>query len=154
MPWRPVAGLVLAFAVLSACASEASGQSAVIVHRDTSAVEDLSMLELRRIYLGRVTAFSDGTRIRLLQTQGPDTTFFRSVLQRSVRQVREHWISELLSGGTGTPPTDVPLNEAADRVANDRGAICFVPMPVDELAGVKILMIDGRRPSDDAYPLR
>lgn len=148
----PVAGLL--FALFPVCASDAGGQIAVIVHSDNSAVEELSMLELRRIYLGRATSFSDGTRIRLLQTPGADTTFFRTVLGRSVRQVREHWIGELLSGAPGTPPTDVSIDEAVERVAADRRAICFVFMPVEERAGVKIIRIDGHWPIDPSYPIR
>lgn len=153
-PWGWVAARVLAFALLSVCASEARGQIAVIVHPDNSAVEDLSMQELHRIYLGQVTAFPDGTRITLLQTPGADTTFFRSILDRSVRQVKQHWIGVLLSRGAGTPPTELSVEEAVARVAGDRRAISFVPMPIDEHPAVKVLRINGRKPSDADYAVR
>ncbi|HEY9420167.1 MAG TPA: hypothetical protein VIW92_02045, partial [Thermoanaerobaculia bacterium] len=130
---------------------------AVIAHEQVP-VEELSLSELRRIFLGERVFWSRNLTITLLTP--PRGTPERKVLlrkiyqQRSEAQYRQHWINKLFSDGgrqnapkiTGSPEMSASLARVIP------GAIALVP--ADRIPeGVKVLRIDGKRPEESGYPL-
>ncbi|MFQ5608348.1 MAG: hypothetical protein ACE5GA_10405 [Candidatus Zixiibacteriota bacterium] len=153
-----VAGLVLAApaTLLSESQSAASAESAeiaVIVHEENS-MSSLSLKELSRLYLGKTTIFPDDTRVQLGEDSATEEEFYRVVLNWSPVKVAKHWIKQVFSGASGSPPHRFKrVRDIADFVDDNRGAICF--LSADKLdSTMNVISIEGLRPGDDGYPLR
>lgn len=129
---------------------------AVIAHEQVP-VEDLSLSELRRIFLGERLFWSRNLTVTLLTP--PRGTPERKVLlekiyqQRSEAQYRQHWINKLFSDGGQSAPKITGSPEMSASLARViPGAIALVP--ADRIPeGVKVLRIDGKRPEESGYPL-
>ena len=129
---------------------------AVIVHEQVP-VDDLSLPELRQIFLGERQSWSRELKVTLLLP--PRGTPERQVLlkqiyqQRSEVQVQHYWINRLFGDEVQAGPKITGSNEmSASLVREIPGAIALVPahrIP----QGVKILRIDGKKPGEAGYPL-
>jgi hypothetical protein len=129
---------------------------AVIVHEQVP-VDDLSLPELRRVFLGERLFWSKELTITLLVpsrgTRERKVLLDKIYQQRSEAQFQHHWINKLFSDGAQSSPkiTGSP-RMSASLVREIPGAIALVP--VDRIPpGVKVLRIDGRRPGEAGYPL-
>lgn len=129
---------------------------AVIVHEQVP-VDQLSLTELRQVFLGeRLFWTKDLTITLLVPSRG---TSERKVLldkiyqQRSEAQFRHHWINKLFSGDArSNPKISGSPRMSASLVREIPGAIALVP--ADRIPpGVKVLRIDGRAPGEAGYPL-
>jgi ABC-type phosphate transport system substrate-binding protein len=124
---------------------------AVVVNPD-SAVDALSLEELRRLYLGQTTVWDD-TDVRLYEFGAERGTFYKSVLDMSESQLDRHWIGVVFRGGQVPPPTKVSdPGELLRLVSQTPGAVAFLPFEAVTSA-VKILSIEGARPGDSSYPI-
>lgn len=129
---------------------------AVIVHEQVP-VNDLSLPELRRIFLGERLFWAKDLTITLLLP--PKGSQERKVLldkiyqRRSEGQYQHHWINKLFSGGArSTPKTGASPKMLASLVQDIPGAIALIP--ADNIPkGVKVLRIDGKQPGEVGYPL-
>ena len=129
---------------------------AVIVHEQV-VVDDISLSELRRIFLGKRQDWSPELSITLLLP--PRGTPERKVLlakiyqQRSEVQVQHYWINRLFGDEMQSGPKITGSNEmSASLVREIPGAIALVP--ADRIPrGVKVLRIDGKKPGQAGYPL-
>ena len=129
---------------------------AVIVHEQVP-FDDLSLPELRKIFLGERQAWSPELTVTLLLP--PHDTPERQVLlkkiyqQRSEVQVQHYWINRLFGDEVQTGPKITGSNEmSASLVREIPGAIALVP--ADRIPpGVKVLRIDGKKPGQAGYPL-
>lgn len=100
---------------------------AVIVHPSNNASVDQA--ELNRLFLGRGSTFSDGSRatpMNLAEGLPARDSFDTKVLNRSSAQLKAYW-SRLVFTGKGTPPAEHP-NAAAMKaaVAADPSAIGYI----------------------------
>ena len=154
----PVA--LLPAAVLGSWLFAASGQAkvpiAVIAHQQVP-VSGLSLVELRRIFLGEQRFWSRYEMITLLMP--PRGSRERKVMldkiygQRSEAQVQHYWINKLFEDSAPSSPkiTGSP-RMSASLVRSIPGAIALVP--ADSIPpGVKVLRVDGKLPGDSGYPL-
>ncbi|HYG63691.1 MAG TPA: hypothetical protein VEL74_14010 [Thermoanaerobaculia bacterium] len=130
---------------------------AVIVH-ERVAVDDLSLPELRRIFLGERRAWVSDRMITLLTP--PRDSPERKVLlndilgRRSEDQYQHHWFNKLLDDGTQVTPKITGSPEiTAGLVREIPGAIALIRLSRVP-RGVKVLRIDGKRPDEAGYPLR
>lgn len=129
---------------------------AVIVHKQVP-VDDLSLPELRKIFLGERQSWSSELAVTLLLP--PRDTPEREVLlkkiyqQRSEVEVQHYWINRLFGDEVQAGPKITGSNEmSVSLVRVIPGAIALVPAHrVPE--GVKVLRIDGRKPGQAGYPL-
>ena len=126
---------------------------AIVVH-ESNPVRDLSMEELRRIYLGSITMFEHGERVVLLEASEHRTSFYRSALDMGEDRLNRHWISRVFAGRAGSPPQEMRSDgELRSYVAAHAGAIAFLSAAsVDDT--VKVVTITGLGPDDAGYPLR
>ena len=162
MPWTRVLHALLLTAFLGAsilvgtAARAAEPPVAVIVHEQVP-VDDLSLRELRRIFLGERLFWTKDLTITLLVP--PRGSYERKVLldkiyqRRSEGQYQHHWINKLFSGGApSTPKTGGSPKMLASLVREIPGAITLIP--VDKVPkGAKVLRIDGKQPGEVGYPL-
>jgi ABC-type phosphate transport system substrate-binding protein len=149
---------LVAFAVLGAreARAQTSGEVAIVVNSAT-AIDDLSLLELRNVFLGERQFWRDGSRIVLL-VRAPVAYERDIVLNRIYRmdesQFRQYWIAKVFRAEVSSGPKIVYSNDMTRQlVAALPGAVGFIAAS-DVAAGMKVLRINGKLPGDPDYPLR
>ena len=75
------------------------------------------------------------------------------IYKMSNKSLRKYWILKMFSGEIPAKPGHVPSAKAAGkRVRTSRGALAVVDASkVPE--GVRVLLIDGKKPGQKGYPL-
>jgi len=147
--------------VLAATTRAAEPQHATVSFLVSPAnpVRNISSGDLRRIFLGEISRWSNGHRI-VLFVGGPDTPAEQIFLDRLIRMsdidYSQWWLGAVFRGRVANAPRVVSGAEAMSRkVAVTPDAIGFIITPSAPLeAGVVALTIDGRSPSDPSYPVR
>jgi len=155
---RVCVGGVLLLAVAEAGAAEAAESSpiAIVVHQDTQ-VDDLSMNELRSIFMADQQFWPDRKRIILL-VRAPESDERDFVLNRiydmSEDEFRQYWIAKMFRAEVPRGPKIVFSSDTTlDLVVAIPGSISFIR--ANEVMGeVKVVRIDGALPSDPDYPLK
>lgn len=156
-----VRSVLLMCAVLSGAAMAAEDQAsiapvAIVVHKN-SGVENLSLAELRNIFLANQQFWPDKTRITLLvRAPKSDERDFvlQTIYQMDESQFRQYWIAKMFRAEVPRGPKIVFSTEMMlDLVIAIPGSISFVG--TDEVTDdVRVVMVDGKLPSDPDYPLR
>lgn len=84
---------------------------------------------IKRIYLGKIKAFSNGDKVTVLTLadDAPETEKFReNALNKSNSQFKSYW-SKLAFTGKGTPPTEVSSSaDMINAIKADAASIGFV----------------------------
>ncbi len=133
-----------------------SSPIAIVVHKDTD-VENLSMVELRNIFLANQQFWSNRKRIVLLvrAPKSEERDFvLNTIYQMDEAQFRQYWIAKMFRAEVPRGPkivfsTDMML----ELVIAIPGSISFVS--ADEVTDdVRVIRVDGKLPSDPDYPLR
>ncbi|MBI4792766.1 MAG: substrate-binding domain-containing protein [Deltaproteobacteria bacterium] len=90
----------------------AAADFAVVVNRENP-VDSLERDEVKKIFLGRKTFWSDGQGIDvILQEEGEvHESFVLGIVHKSARQFQMYWKMALFSG-TGIPPKQQPDSQA------------------------------------------
>jgi hypothetical protein len=127
----------------------------VIVTQKSSALVDLSMRELKRMYTSEpVTDPSGKQLIPLNHPVGAPVRvgFDQLVLKMDPDYVGRFWIDRKIRGQTGAPKA-VPSVEVLRRaVATVAGTVTYLAAS-DVTADLKVVTVDGKRPTDADYPL-
>ena len=129
---------------------------AIVVHKDTE-IDNLSMSELRNIFLANQQFWSNRKRIILL-VRAPQSDERDYVLNRIYRmdepQFRQYWIAKMFRAEVPRGPKIVfSSGMALDLVVAIPGSISF--MRADEVTDeVKVMRVNGKLPSDEGYPLK
>jgi hypothetical protein len=125
----------------------------VVVVARTSAVTNVSRVDLKRSFLGDAITVGD---VRLAPFNAESTTepragFDASVLGMTPEQVGRYWIDRKIRG-QGAPPRSLPAAYLAKVVARYPGAIGY--LPADQLTpDVKAVKIDGVAYDDPRYSI-
>jgi len=133
-----------------------SSPIAIVVHKDTD-VENLSLVELRNIFMANQQFWSNRKRIVLL-VRAPKSEerdfILNTIYQMDEAQFRQYWIAKMFRAEVPRGPkivfsTDMML----ELVIAIPGSISFVS--ADEVTDdVRVVRVDGKLPSDPDYPLR
>jgi phosphate transport system substrate-binding protein len=128
----------------------------IVVNRDNP-VENLSMAELRTIFLGERSHWANGRRITLVMMepgQPERDSVLRDICRMSESDLRRRYLQGLLTGEVLVSPKTLASPIGVRKfVFNVPGAIGYLrPQDVDET--VKVIRIDGHLPSDPEYPLK
>lgn len=129
---------------------------AIVVHKDLP-VENLSLEELRSIFLADRQFWEDRTRITLLvrAPQSDERSFvLERIYQMSEAQFRQYWIAKMFRAEVPRGPKIVlSTGMTLDLVVAIPGSISFTR--ADAVTDdVKVIRVDGLLPSDDGYPLK
>lgn len=112
------------------CAAPVWADVAVIVN---PAAGDVSADEVQRIFLGKKSSFSDGSKATpyyLPEGAAERATFDQQALGKSSAQLKAYW-SQLVFTGKGTPPAELASSQAAKaKVAAEKDAIAYVDASV------------------------
>jgi phosphate transport system substrate-binding protein len=128
---------------------------AIVVH-PSNPVENLTMAELRRVFLGEEGHWPDGQRITLVMMEVGEPER-KAVLQQICRMNESDYRKSILHRlYTGellvSPKTLSNPTHVRGFVFNVPGAIGYL-RAVDVNESVKVVRIDGHLPTDDGYPL-
>jgi ABC-type phosphate transport system substrate-binding protein len=129
---------------------------AIVVHKGTG-IEDLSLDELRSIFLADQQFWSDRTRITLLvrAPQSDERDFvLNRIYQMTEPQFRQYWIAKMFRSEVPRGPKIVfSTDMTVELVVAIPGSISF--MRADEVSDtIQVVRIDGKLPSDAGYPLK
>ena len=129
---------------------------AIIVNRENP-IENMSMSELRTVFLGERSHWSNGRRITLvmMETGQPERdVVVRDVCRMSESDFRRRFLQGLLTGEVLVSPKTLATPVGVRKfVFNVPGAVGYLrPEDVDD--SVKVIRIDGRLPGDAEYPLK
>lgn len=138
-------------------ASRTPGTAFAIIVNRANAVDELSMAELRRIFMLEMQSWPNGRKITLVlreKGQPERREAIRLICGLSEAEYDRHVLFQTFRGSVGWGPRSILSSQAMQRfVFNAPGALGYVG--ADESAeGVKVLRIDGRLPRDPDYPLR
>lgn len=151
--------LVGTLAWASAVADEQSGRNqavAIVVH-DGTHIDDISLDQLRRIFLAEQQFWPDRSRITLL-VRAPGAYEREFVLERiyqmNENQFRKYWIAKMFRAEVPSGPRIVfSTNMALELVTAIPGSITFMNAS-DVGETVKVVRVNGLLPSDDGYLLK
>ena len=158
--WRLTICLV---GMLSAAANVVSAENpiadsglAIVVHKDT-AVENLSLSELRNIFRANQQFWPNRSRIVLLvrAAQSDERDYVLSnIYEMTEDEFRRYWIAKMFRAEVPTGPKVVfSTGMTLDLVVAIPNSISF--MRADNVRDdVKVVRIDGKLPGDDGYPLK
>lgn len=129
---------------------------AIVVHQD-SVVENLSMSELRNIFMANQQFWPDRRRITLLirAPQSDERDYvLNTIYQQSEAEFRQYWIAKMFRAEIPRGPKIVFSSDMTlDLVVAIPGSISF--MRADQVNDdVKVIRVDGRLPHEDGYPLK
>jgi phosphate transport system substrate-binding protein len=143
---------------VAAQAEETISQSglAIVVHKDTAA-EDITMSELRNIFMANKQFWPNRSRIILLvrAPQSDERDYvLNTIYQMDEDAFRKYWIAKMFRAEVPRGPKIVFSSDMTlDLVIAIPGSISF--MRADQVTdAVKILRVDGKLPSDEGYPLK
>jgi ABC-type phosphate transport system substrate-binding protein len=156
--------LVLAAAALLRAAPEArlatsppKQESLAIVVNQSNPVGDLSLAELRAVFMGERSHWPNGRRITLVmmeQGQPEREAILREICRLSEADFRRRILQGLFTGEVLVSPKTLATPVGVRKfVFNVPGAIGYL-RPEDVDASVKVIRLDGHLPSDAEYALR
>lgn len=128
----------------------------VVVVQKSSPLSELSLRDLKRLYLGEHITDGDGKQLIPLNhpLASPDRVGFdQVVLKMTPDQIRRFWIDRKIRGQPAAPRSVTPRELLRKLVAASPGAIAYLrDSEID--AQLKALAIDGKRPEEADYPLQ
>jgi ABC-type phosphate transport system substrate-binding protein len=114
----------------------------IIVHPDVQ--ESISVNDIRNIFLGKKTQWSNNQRIRfvLLTEKTTYRTFITNYVRKTLYQYRNYWRKKVFTGTGMMPIMFSSCSQSIDYVRRTKGAISFVPETCAVSDGVKEVTLD------------
>ena len=148
---------LLTLALLAPLSAEADGAAAeplALVSSKQGGVADLSLFQLKRLYLGDAVQAGGQDLIALNRdVKGIErTSFDKTVLGMSPEAAARYWVDRRIRGQSGAPKAVEPAAVIQRVVAKLPRAIAYVRVR-DLSPDVQVVRIDGRKPGDPGYPI-
>jgi len=128
---------------------------AVIVHPQNP-VSKVSFAELRAYLRVEREFWPNRKRCDVYLPQSTTDEYdvlLQKVYKMSHRKLQKYWVRRLFSGEISAKPSYVPSAKAAgEQVAKSEGGLSVV-LSKDVPEGAKVLLIDGKKPGEEGYPL-
>jgi ABC-type phosphate transport system substrate-binding protein len=152
----PLLGLLAAGLSATPGAGAATSDVAVVVHPKVP-VDNLTMVDLRKVLMGDRQYWGSSLRVTLLirapQARERDVVL-KKIYQMTESQFRQYWITKVFRQEATAGPKIVYSNESAtELVRSIPGSIAFVDAS-QVPSGLKVLKVDGRLPGEKGYPLQ
>jgi ABC-type phosphate transport system substrate-binding protein len=153
--WIPI-WICLAFQLPSVAQTSRGADIAVVVHPDTP-IKDLSLAEVRKVFLGERQYWNSKLPVTLLiraPVARERDVVLRVIYQMTEAQFKQYWVAKIFRAEVASPPKIVYSNDMQyDLVTAIPGAIAFVDAR-NVRPGVKVLRVDGHLPGEKDYPLQ
>ena len=148
--------LMVSFHNVSSAQLAHDGDVAVVVNDETP-VTDLSLAEVRKVFLGERQYWNAKLPVVLLiraPVARERDVVLRVIYQMTEVQFKQYWVAKIFRAEVTAPPKIVYSNDLQyELVSAIPGAIAIVDSR-NVRPGVKVLRVDGRLPGDKDYPLR
>ena len=124
--------LIAAFTIAtSLLAQETPGgtQQLLVVMNTTVTKKEISVEDLKNIYLGKTSFWPDNTSIKAFDRpvdRPAGQSFYRDVLKMVPARFRHHWQGQQLAGRGIAPETLATVDDVVARVASTAGAVSYV----------------------------
>jgi hypothetical protein len=154
---KSLAVLMLALICLVALAQKSHDVDiAIVVHPDTP-IANLSMAEVRKVFLGDRQYWSTNIPVVLL-IRAPIArerdVVLKRIYQMSDAQFKQYWIAKIFRAESASAPKVVYSNDMANELVSAiPGAIAFIDSR-EVRPGAKIVRVDGKLPGEPGYQLR
>jgi ABC-type phosphate transport system substrate-binding protein len=139
----------------SAAGVEQGKKTIAVVVAKHSSVSNLSLFQLKRLYLGDKLETPTGQKMVALNrgTSSKERRGFdKNVLGLSAEEAARYWIDRRIRGQSGAPRAVDPAAVVQTVVSNVPGAISYVT--TDQLSDkVKVVRVDGKLPNEPGYPI-
>jgi len=154
---KSVALLLLAIICAVALAQKSTDVDiAVVVHPDTP-ITNLSMAEVRKVFLGDRQYWSTNVPVVLLiraPVARERDVVLKRIYQMSDAQFKQYWIAKIFRAESASAPKVVYSNDMANELVSAiPGAIAFIDSR-EVRPGVKIVRVEGKLPGEPGYQLR
>ena len=140
----------------SAAQTTRGADIAVVVHPDTP-ISDLSLTEVRKVFLGERQYWNSKLPVALLiraPVARERDVVLRVIYQMSEAQFKQYWVAKIFRAEVASPPKIVYSNDMQyDLLTAIPGAIAFVDAR-NLRPGMKVLRVDGHLPGEKSYPLQ
>ena len=155
--WSLGALLVSLLGVAPRTAYAQESEPLTIVVNRSNPLTDMSLADLRRVFRGQRSRWSNGRRVTLVM-RDPGAAERNAILQSlyGVAEVeyRRTYLQAVFSGESSDAPKTLSTTYGVLRfVYNVPGAIGYVRASDVDTASVKMLRIDGRLPGEPGYRL-
>jgi hypothetical protein len=149
--------LLLVVVSCELAAAEAPRRRLIIIVSPSQTITDISVADLRRIYLGQITRWPNRHRIVtvILSTRSYEgQLFLKRVIQMADLDYAQHWIGEVFRGHAAAAPLVAASDVEARRfVALQPDAIAVIGDTTSMDPSVRILTVDGKSADAADYPL-
>lgn len=135
-------------------ANGAVGEALAVVTSKQSGVSELSLYQLKRLYLGDAVQVAGRELIALNRdAKGAERIGFdETVLGMTPEAAARYWIDRRIRGQSGAPKAIEPAAVIQRVVARLPRAVAYVRAR-EVGPDVQVVRIDGRRPGDAGYPI-
>lgn len=120
--------LILACAFVLVGSAALAADYVVVANKETP-VTVVSQKDLKNMYLGKKTTWSDGSRVTVFTRLDSDINkpFLKQVVNKTPQQYSTYWKKSLFTG-TGLPPKDFASDaELKAAIAATPGAVGYIP---------------------------
>ena len=150
-----VGSLVMVLQAPSTAQVSRGADIAVVVHPDTP-VTDLSLSEVRKVFLGERQYWNSKLPVVLIiraPVARERDVVLKVIYQMSEAQFKQYWVAKIFRAESASPPKIVYSNDMQyELVSAMPGAIAFIDAR-NVRPGLKVLRVDGHLPGDPEYPL-
>lgn len=119
---------ILMFALFSV-GTVALAADYVLITDNSNPVSTLTAKEVKNIYLGKKTVWSDGSHITVFtySVSSVNVAFMKQMVRKTTQQYTTYWKKSLFTG-TGLPPKDFASDEAIKSAIKAKpGSIGYIP---------------------------
>lgn len=153
---RRTLALLLTLIAGAVCCLGQAGDVAIVVRKDVP-IDNLSMADVRKLFMGERQFWNSSLRVTLLvraPTSRERDVVLKKIYQMTEAQFRQYWISRVFRAETATGPKIVYSNEMTMELVNGiPGAVAFLDASRVP-AGLKVVKVNNRAPGEKDYPLR
>jgi ABC-type phosphate transport system substrate-binding protein len=149
--------LTLCTVLLSVASCYAQNPDIAIVVNKNVPVDNLTFVEVRKLFRGERQFWNSGLRVTLL-VRAPVAherdVVLKKIYEMSEAQYRQYWISKVFRADIASGPKIVYTNDmATELISAIPGAVSFIE--ADKVpAGFKVVKVDDIKPGEKGYPLR
>ena len=99
----------------------------VVIANPQSGFGRLSREETSALFTGRHKRLPSGMAAIPVDQVADKAAFYRALLGKELAEVQSYWARIIFSGGGSPPQQAASANEVIEMVANNRGAIGYIP---------------------------
>jgi hypothetical protein len=148
--------LLLALTAVDLAAAEVAQKKLLVIVSPSQSITDISLADLRRIYLGQLSRWPTRHRIVVVlpSPRSPEgELFIKHVIRMAELDYAQYWIGAVFRGQAAAAPLVASTAAEARRfVASQPDAIAVIAdVPID--SSVRVLTVDGKPASAADYPL-